>query len=184
MTTYGTRYFIDAEFHEDGKTIDLLSLALRCDDGRELYLVNSDNVVMLRAMDNKWLRENVMDKIGEPYMRYANGGETRLHPMMRKEMARQIVGFVHGDVHESLEFWGYYADYDWVVFAQIFGKMIDLPSRFPWFCLDLKQLAWSRGIKDLSAFIQPTNEHNAMADARWNETLYNHLIKMETIDGR
>lgn len=37
------------------------------------------------------------------------------------------------------EFYGYYADYDWVVFAQLFGKMIDLPTGFPIYCKDLKQ---------------------------------------------
>lgn len=36
-------------------------------------------------------------------------------------------------------FYAYYADYDWVVFCQIFGKMIDLPKGFPMYCRDLKQ---------------------------------------------
>lgn len=29
------------------------------------------------------------------------------------------------------EFYGYYCDYDWVVFCWLFGKMIDLPKDFP-----------------------------------------------------
>jgi len=36
-------------------------------------------------------------------------------------------------------FYAYYADYDWVVFAQLFGKMKDLPKGFPMYCKDLKQ---------------------------------------------
>lgn len=37
------------------------------------------------------------------------------------------------------EFYGYYSDYDWVVFCWLFGKMIDLPKEFPMYCIDLKQ---------------------------------------------
>jgi len=38
------------------------------------------------------------------------------------------------------EFYGYYADYDWVVFCWLFGKMMDLPKGFPMYCRDLKQM--------------------------------------------
>jgi len=38
------------------------------------------------------------------------------------------------------EFYGYYADYDWVLFCSLFGKMIDLPAGFPMYCIDLKQM--------------------------------------------
>lgn len=37
------------------------------------------------------------------------------------------------------EFWGYYGDYDWVVFCSLFGKMINLPQGFPMYLRDLKQ---------------------------------------------
>lgn len=38
------------------------------------------------------------------------------------------------------EFYAYYADYDWVVFCWLFGRMIDLPKGFPKYCIDLKQM--------------------------------------------
>lgn len=41
---------------------------------------------------------------------------------------------------EPIEFYGYYADYDWVLFCSLFGKMIDLPHDFPMYCRDLKQM--------------------------------------------
>lgn len=34
------RYFFDTEFYEDGKTIDLVSIGIVAEDGRELYAVN------------------------------------------------------------------------------------------------------------------------------------------------
>jgi len=42
--------------------------------------------------------------------------------------------------HEDVQFYAYYADYDWVVFCWLFGRMIDLPTGFPMYCNDLKQL--------------------------------------------
>lgn len=37
-------------------------------------------------------------------------------------------------------FYGYFADYDWVLFCSLFGKMIELPKGFPYYCRDLKQM--------------------------------------------
>lgn len=69
-------------------------------------------------------------------------------------------------------FWGYYADYDWVVFCQLFGTMMDLPKGWPMYCRDLKQ--WSDTI-GAPKFEGPKGEHNALEDAKWNAKLYEHL---------
>lgn len=42
-------------------------------------------------------------------------------------------------IYNQPEFYAYYADYDWVVFCSLFGRMIDLPKGFPMYCRDLKQ---------------------------------------------
>jgi hypothetical protein len=81
------------------------------------------------------------------------------------------------------KFYGYYADYDWVVFAWLFGKMIDLPTGFPMYCNDLKQELDNRAktfmplkdLKNLKDYPKQTNEHNALSDARWNKELHNFL---------
>ena len=94
------------------------------------------------------------------------------------------------------QFYAYYADYDWVVFCWLFGKMIDLPSGFPMYCIDLKQevdnyisktwkdvemSTWGHGgitlnkLKQHPNYPKQTNEHNALADARWNKELYEFL---------
>lgn len=89
-------------------------------------------------------------------------------------------------------FYGYYCDYDWVVFCWLFGKMLDLPNGFPMYCMDLKQtldekekyLQFSSkhfailNIKDLPNYPKQINEHNALDDARWNKQLYEFLIKL------
>lgn len=98
------------------------------------------------------------------------------------------------------EFYGYYSDYDWVVFCWLFGRMIDLPKGFPKFCIDLKQdydkklnhilhekeemkirnfkhnpCLEINTLNDYSNYPKQTNEHNALADARWNFELYKFL---------
>ena len=97
---------------------------------------------------------------------------------------------------EKPEFYAYFADYDWVVFCQLFGKMIDLPNEFPMYCIDLKQELDKKAdrlrlpntelskeqmietIKGTANYPKQTNEHNALADAKWNKELYNFLQKI------
>lgn len=132
-----------------------------------------------------------------------------------KQIAKEIKEFVGTEetignweqVKDKMntQFYGYYADYDWVVFCWLFGKMIDLPKGFPMYCIDLKQVSdetlirlineenkkaplhytgvpkWKKFINDydvikkLPNYPKQTNEHNALADARWNRQLYNFL---------
>jgi len=95
--------------------------------------------------------------------------------------------------HKPCEFYGYYSDYDWVVFCWLFGKMNDLPNGFPMYCNDLKQESdrihnlkkeeYIKGggryfINKMSNHLnypKQTNEHNALAVAKWNKQLYNFL---------
>ena len=64
-------------------------------------------------------------------------------------------------------------DYDWVVFCQLFGTMMDLPKGFPMFCMDIKQLCVEKGNPRLPE--QGNGEHNALADARWNKIAWEFL---------
>lgn len=103
-------------------------------------------------------------------------------------------------VWDKPEFYAYYADYDWVVFCWLFGKMMDLPSNFPMYCKDLKQMIdnncafWKGqgelgiGPKDMTHEIlkehphypkqDSSKSHNAIEDARWNKKLYEFLKQL------
>lgn len=142
-----SRIFFDTEFFEDGKTIDLISIGMVREDGAELYLESAE-ADLKRAGADPWVAENVI--------RHLTGDG-----ISRKEMAERIIAFC-GD---EPEFWAYYADYDWVVLCQLFGRMIHLPKGWPMFCRDLQQEAVRLGIK-----LPPmeSGEHHALADARWN----------------
>lgn len=92
------------------------------------------------------------------------------------------------------EFYAYYADYDWVVFCQLFGKMMDLPKGFPMYCKDLKQILDEKDVylnkvadrdkhragqlryaKTHPDYPKQENEHNALDDAKWNKKLHEFL---------
>ncbi len=104
-------------------------------------------------------------------------------------------GVFPNTVPSNVEFYGYYCDYDWVVFCQLFGKMIDLPKGFPMYCKDLKQELdnvdlkkingdiflnpdWLSDIKDHPKYPKQVNEHSALFDARWNKQLHQFLNEL------
>lgn len=144
------RYFIDTEFSERGPVypIQLISIGIVSEDGRSFY---AENYECDWNACNKWVQENVL-----PHLK----GPRATLPVIRDG----IIGFIGSD--PKPEFWGYYADYDWVVFCQIFGAMVDLPNGWPMYCRDLKQLHDSMGGPMLPA--QISAEHNALNDAWWN----------------
>lgn len=145
------RWFMDTEFNENGKTIELISIALVADDGREYYAHSSDYDV---SACNDWVKQNVLPKVAS------------LAPIPREQIRSEILALIPPS--SNPEFWAYFADYDWVVFCQLFGRMIDLPDGYPMFCMDLKQVMHVRGLRrnDLPDG-EPGGEHNALCDARW-----------------
>lgn len=148
-------YFYDTEFYEDGKEIHLISIGVVCDDGRELYLQNSEFDWSI-VPDDHWIQDNV-----RPWL---HDEEIFFHD--RAEIADTLRGWVIPD--KDIRLWGYYADYDHVILAQLFGTMMDLPDHFPMFTMDIRQWMEHEDItrEDLPA--QDGVEHHALADARWN----------------
>jgi len=208
------KYYLDTEFIECAKqrkvlgfivgapvpTIDLISIGLVAEDGREFYALNADCELQY-AWANEWVRKNVLYPI---FREHYNGdallyNEFTLSTMRRlfKQkgqsrgwLAWSVLTFVHAEAYEGHmgtmdsffeapftdkhEFFGYYCDYDWVVLCQLFGRMIDLPKGFPMYCRDLKQELDRLGITSEQKQLlcpDPQNEHNALADARWNRKL-------------
>lgn len=154
------RYFIDTEFSERGyDRIDLISIGIAAEDGRTYYAEAIDGWSPDRC--NDWVKANVL-----PLLKGGDAQRTRLG------IRADIVSFVTDQTKP--EFWGYYADYDWVLFCQLFGTMMDLPARFPKYCRDLKQLAGDRRLPK-----QQGGEHNALADAIWARDSYKLLTSAE-----
>jgi hypothetical protein len=51
-----SRFYIDTELIDDGSTIDLISIGIVCNDGRELYLQSSEFNIYNA---NEWVKDNV-----------------------------------------------------------------------------------------------------------------------------
>lgn len=156
------RFWFDTEFMEDGKTIELLSIGIVDEDGREFYAEDSD-AHWVHA--NPWVRENVIPKLCLP-----------MYGRSRFDLRMDILEFIGPDVRP--QFWAYFGSYDWVVLCQLFGTMMDLPDGWPMFPMDLKQYAVMAGVTDLHAFEpEPEDAHNALVDARWTKRAYDALTQ-------
>lgn len=153
------KYFYDTEFYEDGKVIHLISIGIVAEDGRELYLENNDFDPDIVPAGH-WIVDNVF-----PWL--YNQPDVLLHKTQIAALVKEFI--LEGEGPHEL--WGYYSDYDHVVLAQLFGRMIDMPEGIPWYTLDLKQVLQTFNIQyPLPA--QDEVEHHALADARWNRKLY------------
>ena len=171
------KFFIDTEFAERPCSIDLISIAIVAEDGREFYAESSD---FQDHMAGDWVKANVLPQLwsrrGDLEEFKAWDGHGRL--MSRKEIASEVRRFIGED---KPEFWGYYCDYDWVVFCWLFGSMMDLPKGFPMYCRDIKQLCDSMG----NTRLPPNGKdvHHALHDARWIKSTLAWLKAQPTPNG-
>ena len=173
------KFFYDTEFLEDGKTIDLISIGIvNYETGDEFYAVSKEFDTQAVA-SNAWLMQNVMPSIG--YEEFLGSQPVTGKPcpdftisdpaaMYRHEIRDGIMEFVKGSWPD---FWAWYGAYDHVALCQLWGRMIDLPSRMPMFTSDLKQMHKAAGRCEMPK--QPEGLHNALADAKFNIVRYEFL---------
>jgi hypothetical protein len=154
------RFWVDTEFIEDGKTIDLISIGIVSDDAR-FYYAESEECDLSRASD--WVNQNVVPHLHGP----------RKPRSVIAEEVRQFMG-------EKPEIWAYYADYDWVTLCQLYGTMMDLPKGWPMYCRDLKQ--WCDQLGHTKLPEQTGDEHHALEDARWVQMAWYFLNSYSSLD--
>ncbi len=152
------RYFIDFEFIEDGLTINPLSLGICAEDGREYYAEFQETD---RIGAHPWVVEHVFPHLDKVPLKIG------------WVIADEVKAFCDPEQHGKPEFWGYYADYDWVALCQLFGTMMDLPKGWPKYCHDLKQ--WCDDLGNPKLPKQNNTEHHALADAIWNREVWDFL---------
>lgn len=189
--------------------IDLISIGIVAEDGRTYSAIS--NEYNYRDADD-WVQKNVIIPL---YTHTVHGNRRnhvdadKFHHWFgksNKQIAEDICLFVYPDIAANFqtareefldrskkygwngdqpEFYGYYADYDWVLFCSLFGRMIELPKGFPMYCRDLKQMLDEKYnpvllelTKNRDDYPKQTNEHNALADAKWNFELYKFLTTL------
>jgi hypothetical protein len=152
------RYFYDCEFIEDGRVIDLVSIGVVDEHGREFYAVSTE-------FDDRnalpWVRRNVLDQLPSP----ANPA-WRSRERIREDLFEFLMVPLRGRPDESLELWAWYAAYDHVALAQLWGQMPALPRAIPRFTKDLRQLWDDLGRPSLPNSVG--ERHDALVDARHN----------------
>ncbi len=210
--------------------IDLISIGIVAEDGRQYYAISNE----FNEKDaDEWVKKNVIANIRQPFFAGRDNGEAVYDlgailgaTKSNKEIAYDIFRFIHEPVIKKWddkisfaeeivasaykqgeadhEFYGYFADYDWVLFCSLFGRMIDLPKGFPMYCRDLKQMLDEKidsfifskrykfgivgsttntlsldeklkKVKEHEDYPKQTNEHNALADAWWNNDLFDFI---------
>ncbi|BBG03114.1 MULTISPECIES: polyadenylate-specific 3'-exoribonuclease AS [Pseudonocardia] len=147
------RFFYDCEFIEDGTTIDLVSIGVVGEDGREFYAVSTE---FDPDRAGKWVRANVLPKLPSPADRAW---------MSRSRIRDELLDFctsAPGDV----ELWAWIAAYDHVALCQLWGAMPALPRPMPRFTRELRQRWEDAGRPALPP--PPRDAHDALADARHN----------------
>jgi len=179
------KIFYDTEFLETYKEIDLISIGMIREDGKEFYAVSSE-FNTLAVAKHSWLMDNVMTSIGHKIITSHVTGTGQPVPdlelgdpalMTRRQIRQGILEFCH-DIRP--DFWAWYGAYDHVALCQLFGTMVDLPAKFPMFTSDLKQLVKMAGNPDMPQ--QSDGKHNALDDARFNLVRYGYLMKL--MDGK
>lgn len=191
-------YYLDTEFIEDGSTIDLISIGIVAEDGREYYAINY-NCDFSKA--DYWVLENVLKPMGldlkgfyyDPSSPDASSAyrESYSNAKTKSQITHEVAMFSGCDAkthpwgieyyvperNEKPEFWANYGASDWVAFYQLWGRLIDLPDGFPWYFNELKQEA--NRIGGYPTHIPNEDKHNALADARWNKRAYDIIMDIQ-----
>ena len=152
------RYFYDCEFIEDGRTIDLVSIGVVDEYAREFYAISTE-------FDDRaavpWVRRNVLDRLPSP-----GDPAWRSRARIRADLEQFLLAPVREQPGTRLELWAWYAAYDHVALAQLWGPMPALPREIPRFTKDLRQLWDDRGRPVLPDSVE--RRHDALVDARHN----------------
>ncbi|WP_420124056.1 polyadenylate-specific 3'-exoribonuclease AS [Nakamurella sp.] len=145
------RYFYDCEFIEDGRTIELVSIGVIAEDGREFYAVSTE---FDPGRASAWVRGHVLDKLPSP-----------ADPAWRSRVTirEELYAFLTAP-GLPVELWAWFAAYDHVVLAQLWGSMPDLPRDVPRLTREIRQHWEAAGCPPIPG--PGSDRHDALADAR------------------
>lgn len=183
--------FYDFEFLEDGTRIEPISIGMVSSDGRSYYAVNALLAARSprgwwfrrRVRKHKWLMDNVVPNLPRPHGDWVLHMPNRwlfnyLDPAVKpiERIAWEVKDFIR-DSGDDVQLWANYAGYDHVCLAQLWGRMIDLPEGVPMYTNDIQQEASRLGVTWDELPKQESGEHNALADARHNQTVRRWLAE-------
>ena len=148
------RFFYDTEFIDDGRTIELISIGVAAEDGREYYAISTE---FNPDQAGSWVRKHVLPKLPSPASQLWRS---------RRQIRSELEDFFGVDGDEPIELWAWVGAYDHVVLAQLWGPMTALPRAIPRFAKELRQRWDDAGRPPLPP--KPEGTHDALVDARYN----------------
>jgi hypothetical protein len=153
------RIWFDTEFIDDGRTIELLSIGLVDQYGREYY---AEPLEADHSKASPWVAQNVLSHL--------TGIRTP-----RAQIAQELVEFCG----PKPEFWAWFGAYDWVALCQLYGRMLDVPVGWPNLFNEVVHFAkgkYSSGYApNFKAMFANTAPHNSLADAVWTKAVWEHV---------
>lgn len=227
------KFFLDTEFIEgihkpwfgrERHFIDLISIGIVAENGKSYYAICSEYDY---SKASQWVKNNVIIPLytdtvhGDARNTYHFYDFHLFFGKKKKQIVEEIKEFVYANVNvqwmwnainqkvpekvfDPIDFYAYFADYDWVALCGLFGTMMDLPMGFPMYCRDLKQMLDDVAmnsdkvdeaveenasfrtrleyLKNHPLYPKQENEHNALDDAKWNYMLYRFLTCNEIAD--
>jgi hypothetical protein len=162
-----SRVFFDTEFTGLHQKTTMISIGLVSDDGREFYAEFNDYDA---DQVDSWLLENVFSHMiyrGHTNQ-YINGLQSAFSGDKAYIVDRLALWLSQ---FEKVEMWSDCLAYDWVLFCDLFGGAMKIPSNVYYIPFDLATLFLVNGIDpDISreefSGIDNLAKHNALDDAR------------------
>ena len=145
------KYFYDTEFIDNGRTIELISIGVAAEDGREYYAISTE---FNPERAGRWVRKHVLPKLPSPSSQLWRS---------RRQIRTELEDFFGVDGEEPIELWAWVGAYDHVVLCQLWGPMTDLPPAIPRFTRELRQFWEERGCPRMPP--RPRDAHDALVDA-------------------
>ncbi|HEY9290183.1 MAG TPA: 3'-5' exoribonuclease [Microlunatus sp.] len=158
-------YFVNTEYIDLERRIDLISLGLVAADGREFYAISTE---FDQAPANEFVRTVVIPQL-EPHDDHVW--------MSRTAMKDALIEFIGDD---QPTFWSWAAlPWDWMCMAQLFPLEQRVPDGWRYTAYDVSLLAEAAGMRlnpvDARLPQSPAAAHHALADARWVRDTYRVL---------
>lgn len=149
------RYWYDTEFIEDGTTIDLVSIGIVSEDGREYYAHSAEYD---EAKANEFVRAHVLPQLAE------------VPRVPRSAIRDGLTEFFAGD--RQIDLWGYFSAWDHIALMQLWGSFADQPYWLPMRTNDVCTYAQMFGC---GLPRQSSGAHDALEDARHTRVMFEHV---------
>lgn len=184
------KIFMDTEFTGLHQGTTLISIGIVTEDGRQFYAELNDYDGS--QVDN-WIYNNVIKNLS--YNTYRTQTLLPKTPASiankygmkgnKKQVAEALTAFL--SPYETVQVWSDCLAYDWVLFCELFGGAMKLPSNIGYIPMDICTFMWYEGIDpdiNREEFVtdyitdEPHNKHNALWDAKVIKWSYDKLMDM------